>query len=74
MSCDDSKKPMTELPPVRAHELPNEIGCYGDHLAPGEKLLEPTYAKRGVGDLGRVEELYGRLKITGNRLYDGEYR
>jgi hypothetical protein len=49
------------------HELPNCIGCYGDHLAPGEKLLSPTYeALEAVnsGDKKALHRLYGASRVV----------
>lgn len=68
MSCNDSKKPTpspSNVVPdllVRIHELPNNIGCYGHHLKPGEKLLSPTYNALGAinsGDKKALHRLYG---------------
>lgn len=73
MSCNDSKKPTpspSDTVPdllVRAHELPNNIGCYGHHLKPGEKLLEPTYTALEAinnGDKKALDRLYGATGVV----------
>lgn len=70
MSSSDSKKPTPSRPDdllVRVHELPNNIGCYGDHLKPGEKLLSPTYnALEAInsGDKKALDRLYGARRVV----------